>query len=40
MLQASAEDLPLPDDMFDAALAQLVVHFMAESVRGYARWPA
>ena len=27
--RASAESLPWPDDSFDAALAQLVVHFMA-----------
>jgi SAM-dependent methyltransferase len=31
---ASAEDLPFPDDAFDAALAQLVVHFMADPVAG------
>ncbi len=31
---ASAEDLPFPDATFDAALAQLVVHFMADPVRG------
>jgi SAM-dependent methyltransferase len=31
---ASAELLPFPDDSFDAAIAQLVVHFMAEPVRG------
>src|SRR3954469_23378350 len=31
---ASAEDLPFPDDGFDAALAQLVVHFMADPVAG------
>src|SRR5262245_30778005 len=30
---ASAEELPFPDDAFDAALAQLVVHFMADPVR-------
>lgn len=29
-----AEDLPCPDDGFDLALAQLVVHFMADPVRG------
>src|SRR5690349_17460167 len=28
--RASAEDLPFPDDAFDAALAQLVVHFMSD----------
>ena len=32
--RASAEHLPLPDDAFDAALAQLVVHFMADPVTG------
>ena len=31
---ASAEELPFPDDEFDAALAQLVVHFMADPVGG------
>lgn len=31
---ASAEELPFPDDAFDAALAQLVVHFMADPVAG------
>jgi SAM-dependent methyltransferase len=31
---APAEDLPFPDDTFDAALAQLVVHFMADPVGG------
>lgn len=31
---ASAEDLPFPDDSFDAALAQLVVHFMTDPVGG------
>jgi len=30
--QASAEDLPFPDQAFDASLAQLVVHFMADPV--------
>jgi ubiquinone/menaquinone biosynthesis C-methylase UbiE len=33
---APAEDLPFPDDAFDAALAQLVVHFMADPVAGLA----
>ena len=33
-LQASAEDLPFPNDTFDATLAQLVVHFMNEPVAG------
>jgi SAM-dependent methyltransferase len=32
--QASAERLPFPDRAFDAALAQLVVHFMADPVAG------
>ena len=32
--QATAEDLPFEDGSFDAALAQLVVHFMADPVRG------
>jgi SAM-dependent methyltransferase len=32
--QAAAEDLPFEDDAFDAALAQLVVHFMADPVTG------
>ena len=32
--QASAEALPFGDDAFDAALAQLVVHFMADPVAG------
>jgi SAM-dependent methyltransferase len=31
---AAAEQLPLPDGRFDAALAQLVVHFMADPVAG------
>jgi SAM-dependent methyltransferase len=31
---ASAEELPFPDDSFDAALAQLVVHFMTDPVGG------
>jgi len=34
VLQASAEDLPFPDHVFDAALAQLVVHFMSDPVAG------
>ena len=37
---ASAEQLPFADDAFDAALAQLVVHFMADPVAGSARWRA
>ena len=32
--QASAETLPFADGTFDAALAQLVVHFMADPVQG------
>src|SRR5829696_1596201 len=32
--RASAEDLPFKDNEFDAALAQLVVHFMADPVAG------
>lgn len=31
---AAAEELPFADGEFDAALAQLVVHFMADPVRG------
>ena len=31
---ASAEALPFPDNHFDAALAQLVVHFMSDPVTG------
>lgn len=34
--RASAEHLPFPDRAFDAALAQLVVHFMADPVAGLA----
>jgi SAM-dependent methyltransferase len=34
--QASAEDLPFADGAFDAALAQLVVHFMQDPVAGLA----
>ena len=34
VLQASAEQLPFPARTFDAALAQLVVHFMADPIRG------
>ncbi|MGD9961574.1 class I SAM-dependent methyltransferase [Nocardioides sp.] len=30
----AAEDLPYPDDAFDLALAQLVVHFMSDPVAG------
>src|SRR5262245_52695003 len=32
--RASAESLPFPDGGFDAALAQLVVHFMSDPVAG------
>ena len=32
--RAPAEDLPFPDDSFDAALAQLVVHFMSDAAAG------
>lgn len=32
--RAAAEELPFPDRAFDAALAQLVVHFMANPVLG------
>jgi len=32
--RAAAEELPFPDHTFDAALAQLVVHFMANPVLG------
>ncbi len=32
--QAAAEELPFDDDAFDATLAQLVVHFMADPVAG------
>ena len=32
----AAEQLPYPDDGFDAALAQLVVHFMSDPVGGIA----
>lgn len=31
---AAAEALPFPDDVFDAALAELVVHFMSDPVVG------
>ena len=36
VLLASAEQLPFADQSFDAALAQLVVHFMSEPVAGLA----
>src|SRR5215831_6883137 len=32
--RSGAEQLPFPDDAFDAALAQLVVHFMTDPVAG------
>src|SRR5438270_478319 len=32
--RAPAEELPFSDDTFDAALAQLVVHFMTDPVAG------
>jgi len=32
--RAAAEELPFEDDAFDAALAQLVVHFMTDPVAG------
>lgn len=32
--QASADSLPYPSDTFDAALAQLVVHFMPDPIAG------
>ena len=34
VLRASAERLPFPDRAFDAAIAQLVVHFMSDPVAG------
>jgi SAM-dependent methyltransferase len=34
--RTAAEELPYPDGAFDAAIAQLVVHFMAEPVAGLA----
>ncbi|MGH2406907.1 MAG: class I SAM-dependent methyltransferase [Candidatus Limnocylindrales bacterium] len=34
VLRASAESLPFADGAFDAALAQLVVHFMADPIVG------
>lgn len=36
VLRAAAEGLPFPDQAFDAALAQLVVHFMSDPVAGLA----
>lgn len=32
--KASAEQLPFPDQAFDAAVAQLVVHFMSDPIAG------
>lgn len=32
--QTTAERLPFPDRSFDSALAQLVVHFMSDPIRG------
>jgi ubiquinone/menaquinone biosynthesis C-methylase UbiE len=32
--RSAAEELPFDDDQFDAALAQLVVHFMGDPARG------
>src|SRR5450759_1266530 len=34
VVRASAEHLPFPEGSFDAVLAQLVVHFMADAVSG------
>ena len=34
VLHTAAEDLPFEDDSFDTAIAQLVVHFMKDPVRG------
>jgi SAM-dependent methyltransferase len=34
--EGSAENLPFPDDGFDLAVAQLVVHFMSDPVAGLA----
>lgn len=34
--QAAAEELPYDDELFDVVLAQLVVHFMTDPVRGLA----
>ena len=34
VLHASVENLPFPDGVFDAALAQLVVHFMPDPAAG------
>ena len=37
---AAAEELPFDDDSFDAALAQLVVDFMAGPMAGLREWGA
>ena len=34
VLHSAAEELPFEDDAFDTAIAQLVVHFMKDPVRG------
>ncbi|MEO8470463.1 MAG: methyltransferase domain-containing protein [Chloroflexota bacterium] len=36
VVQASAEQLPFPAAAFDAAIAQLVVHFMPDPIKGLA----
>lgn len=36
VFQASADDLPFPALAFDAAIAQLVVHFMPDPIKGVA----
>ena len=36
VLQASAEDLPFAEQSFDAALAQLVIHFLTNPIAGVA----
>jgi ubiquinone/menaquinone biosynthesis C-methylase UbiE len=36
--RAAAENLPFDDRLFDAALAQLVVHSWLTRSRGFARW--
>src|SRR5690242_16747948 len=33
--ESAAESMPFADDTFDVALAQLVVHFMADPVAGF-----
>lgn len=37
---AFAEQLPFPNQAFGVTLAQLVVHFLADPSRGWARWHA